>query len=71
MKLINLKDDTYKRLKRIKTNLGLDSFNNTIEYLLNIYDTYGNKAKIINLKNSINMIDEAKYNRIFHDSNRY
>jgi hypothetical protein len=71
MKLINLKDDTYKRLKRIKTNLGLSSFNNTIEYLLNIYDTYGTKAKIINLKNSINIIDEAKYNRIFHDSSRY
>lgn len=52
-KILTIKDTVYERLKKIKIKLGL-SFSETIDYLLNIYDSHGSKSKILNLKSSIN-----------------
>lgn len=64
-KVLTIKDTVYDRLKRIKSRLGL-SFSETLDYLLNIYESHGSKSKIINLKGMIdeNNIYPMRYDRL-------
>lgn len=64
-KVLTIKDTVYDRLKRIKSRLGL-SFSETLDYLLNIYESHGSKSKIINLKGMIdeNNIYPTRYDRL-------
>ncbi|MCS7122910.1 MAG: antitoxin VapB family protein [Candidatus Micrarchaeota archaeon] len=59
-KIITVRDEVYQRLRRIKAKLGM-SFSDTIDFLMNIYDSHGTKSKILNLKGIINE------NYIHHD----
>ncbi|MEM0356560.1 MAG: antitoxin VapB family protein [Candidatus Anstonellales archaeon] len=52
-KILTIRDEVYIRLRRLKTKLGT-SFSDTIDYLLNIYDSHGTKSKILNLKGMVN-----------------
>lgn len=52
-KIITVRDEVYQRLRRIKAKLGM-SFSDTIDFLMNIYDSHGTKSKILNLKGIVN-----------------
>ncbi len=64
-KVLTIKDTVYDRLKRLKNRLGL-SFSETLDYLLNIYESHGSKSKILNLKGMIddNNIYPTRYDRL-------
>ena len=51
VKVITIRDDVYKRLKALKRTLNL-SFSETLDFLLNLYDSRGQAAKIRNLRGS-------------------
>ncbi len=63
VKVITIRDDVYKRLKSLKRTLDL-SFSETLDFLLNLYDSRGQLAKIRNLRGSIRSINKRRLSEI-------